>query len=432
MSLYDEGCGVSPFGRAFSPLRHRDFALFWVSAVVSNTGSWMQTVTIPFVIFELTDSTVWLGVSAAVSFLPSFVVGPLAGAIADRYPRRRVLLITQLVQMLAAFALWGIWVAGDAALATIFACLLVSSLAAGINITSWQAFVPSLVPHEFLLSAVRLNSIQFTLARAIGPAIAGLVLGRFGAGSAFLANALTFAFVIAALLAVQARPAPARTSHGSFLREFGEGLGYVRRHRGAMQCIATVAVASLLPMSLVQLAPAIAREHLQTGDAGYGVLVSAYGVGSIAGSLLIAVHAERFRRSRTTLVSLLGAAAGALLLGGATTVGLGLAAMFVIGVGQTVVSVTQNTTVQLQVDDRYRGRVLSVYLMTLFIGVPIGTLLLGAVAEEAGIGTASVATGVLLVAYAAISQLRFGAMTALDAVRHPEAEAPELAHQPTA
>ncbi len=423
---------MSGLGRAFDSLRHRDFALFWTAAVISNTGSWMQQVTVPFVIFDLTGSTTWLAVSAAVSFLPPFVVGPLAGAIADRYSRRRVLLVTQTVQMAAAFALWGIWISGRATLGSILGTLFVSSLASGINITSWQAFVPSLVPEASLVNAVRLNSIQFTVARAIGPAVAGLALSRFGAGTTFLVNAVTFLFVIAALLAVQPRPAPERTSDSSVFRDFREGLGYLRRHAGARQCVMTVSVIALLPMAIVQLAPAIASEQFDAGDTGYGLLVSAYGVGSIVASLAVAVHADRFARSRLTLVALLAIAAGAGLLAVATPLAVGFVAMFVIGVSQTIVSITQNTTVQLQVDDRYRGRVLSVYLMMLFIGVPIGTLVFGTVANATGIRGASAAIAVLVAGYVVFALVRLDAMRALDAGGADDRDAPaELTYQPT-
>jgi len=423
---------VSSLSRAFASLRHRDFALFWTSAVISNTGSWMQQVTVPFVIFNLTGSTTWLAVSAAVSFLPPFFVGPLAGAIADRYPRRTVLLVTQTVQMIAAFVLWGIWISGQASLGSILGTLFVSSLASGINITSWQAFVPSLVPEESLLNAVRLNSMQFTVARAIGPAIAGLVLSRFGAGTTFLVNAITFLFVIAALLAVRPRPAPERVGESSVLQDFRDGVRYLRRHPGARQCVMTVGVVSLLPVAIVQLTPAIAERQFDAGDTGYGLLVSAYGVGSIVASLALAFHADRFARSRLTLVCLLTAAAGAALLAGATPFVLGLVGLFVIGTGQTVVSITQNTTVQLQVQDRYRGRVLAVYLMTLFICVPLGTLLLGVIANATGIRGASAATAVLLLAYVVLAVLRFDSMRALDAESFEAADThAELTYQPT-
>jgi MFS family permease len=423
---------VSALSRAFDSLRHRDFALFWTAAVISNTGSWMQQVTVPFVVFDLTGSTTWLAVSAAVAFLPPFFVGPLAGAIADRYPRRTVLLVTQTVQMAAAFALWGIWISGQASLGSILGVLFVSALASGINITSWQAFVPSLVPEASLVNAVRLNSIQFTVARAIGPAVAGLVLSRFGAGTTFLVNAVTFLFVIAALVAVQPRPAPERVGRSSVRRDFREGLGYLRRHAGARQCVMTVTVVALLPMSIVQLAPAIAEKQFDAGDTGYGLLVSAYGVGSIVASLAVAVHADRFVRSRLTLVCLLGAAAGAALLAAATALALGLVALFVIGISQTIVSITQNTTVQLQVDDRYRGRVLAVYLMMLFIGVPIGTLLLSTVVNLTGIRGASATAAVLLVAYVAFAVARLDAMRALDSGGLEDADThAELTYQPT-
>jgi MFS family permease len=423
---------VSALSRAFDSLRHRDFALFWTAAVISNTGSWMQQVTVPFVVFDLTGSTTWLAVSAAVAFLPPFFVGPLAGAIADRYPRRTVLLVTQTVQMAAAFALWGIWISGQASLGSILGVLFVSALASGINITSWQAFVPSLVPEASLVNAVRLNSIQFTVARAIGPAVAGLVLSRFGAGTTFLVNAVTFLFVIAALVAVQPRPAPERVGRSSVRRDFREGLGYLRRHAGARQCVMTVTVVALLPMSIVQLAPAIAEKQFDAGDTGYGLLVSAYGVGSIVASLAVAVHADRFVRSRLTLVCLLGAAAGAALLAAATAFALGLVSLFVIGVSQTIVSITQNTTVQLQVDDRYRGRVLAVYLMMLFIGVPIGTLLLSTVVNLTGIRGASATAAVLLVAYVAFAVARLDAMRALDSGGLEDADThAELTYQPT-
>ena len=386
----------------------------------------------PFVIFDLTGSTTWLAVSAAVAFLPPFLVGPLAGAIADRYPRRTVLLVTQTVQMAAAFALWGIWISGHATLGAILGTLFVSSLASGINITSWQAFVPTLVPEDSLVNAVRLNSIQFTVARAIGPAVAGLVLSRFGAGTTFLVNAVTFLFVIGALLAVQPRPAPERAAPSSVVEDFREGLRYLRGHPGARQCVMTVAVVALLPMAIVQLAPAIAEKQFDAGDTGYGLLVSAYGVGSIVASLGIALHADRFARSRLTLVSLLVVAGGAGLLAAATPLVVGLVALFVIGTGQTIVSITQNTTVQLQVHDRYRGRVLAVYLMTLFIGVPIGTLLLGAISNATGIRGASAATAFLVVAYVAVALVRFDAMRALDAESyHVLGIDPDLTYQPT-
>src|SRR5262249_22043970 len=255
---------------------------------------------------------------------------------------------------------------------------------------------------------------------------------RFGAGTTFLVNAVTFLFVIAALLAVQPRPAPERVGRSSVRRDFREGLGYLRRHAGARQCVMTVSVVALVPMAIVQLAPAVAEKQFDAGDTGYGLLVSAYGIGSIVASLTVAVHADRFVRSRLTIVCLLGAAVGAALLAAATAFAVGLVALFVIGVSQTIVSITQNTTVQLQVDDPYRRRVLAVYLMMPFMGVPIGTLLLSTVANVMGIRGASATAAVLLVAYVTFAVARLDAMRALDGSGPDDADTrAELTYQPT-
>ncbi|MGH9027654.1 MAG: MFS transporter, partial [Acidimicrobiia bacterium] len=190
----------------FTVFRHRDYTVFWSGALVSNTGSWMQTATVPFVLFELTGSTTWLGVSAFLAFFPALLVGPLAGTLADRVSRRGVILCAQSVMMVVAFSLWAFWVTGNATPGIIVIHLCVSGLAAGISIASWQAFVPQLVPPGDLVNAVRLNSMQFMAARAFGPALAGIALAVFGPGTTFLANALSFVVVIAAILAVHPTP----------------------------------------------------------------------------------------------------------------------------------------------------------------------------------------------------------------------------------
>ena len=290
---------VVPSGlrHGFSSLRHRDFALFWSAALISNTGSWMQNVTVPFVVFAMTGSTTWLGVTAFASFFPTVVVGPLAGPIADRFPRRAVLLVTQSAQMAVAFSLWACWVSGRATPYVMVAHLVVSGIAGGINIASWQAFVPSLVPPEDLLDAVRVNSIQIHRGPCLGPAVAGLVLARFGAGVSFMINALTFLLVIGALLKVKPRPTPAGTPGQSFLRQFRDGITYVRRRQSLRQCVVTITIVAALASALIQLAPAFATDQFHAGTTGYGLLVAGYGFGSIVGSLFMASYADRHRRS---------------------------------------------------------------------------------------------------------------------------------------
>ena len=398
----------------FSSLRHRDFALFWSAALISNTGSWMQNVTVPFVVFAMTKSTTWLGVTAFASFFPTVAIGPLAGPIADRFNRRAVLLVTQTVQMAVAFSLWGCWVSGRATPDVMVAHLVVSGLAGGINIASWQSFVPSLVPPEDLLNAVRVNSIQFTAARAIGPAVAGLVLARFGAGVSFMINALTFLLVIGALVKVSPRPTPVSAPGQSFLHQFRDGITYVRRRQSLRQCVVTITIVAALASALVQLAPAFATDQFHAGTAGYGLLVAGYGTGSIVGSLFMASYADRHRRSRVTVGGLLGASLCIGFLALATIYGEGLVVFFAMGICYTAISISLNTAIQVAVTEQYRGRVMSLYLMGLTGGLPLGALLLGRLAAAIGMSATAAFTAVVLFGYAVLAIFRYDGLSAID------------------
>ncbi|MDQ1430979.1 MAG: hypothetical protein QOF40_1581, partial [Actinomycetota bacterium] len=277
-------------------MRHRDFSLFFSAALLSNTGTWMQTITVPFVLDELTHSTVWVGLGAFCTFFPSTVVGPLAGSLADRYSRRTVLLCSQVVMMVSALALWGVWVSGIATPLLIVGCVVVGAIGAGITIAAWQAFVPQLVPPETMVSAVRLNAMQFTGARAFGPALAGLVLAQFGPGTAFLANALSFLLVIGALLLIAARPVATGGAHGGVFAHFREGIRYVRRRDALVVAVLGALLSSLLGVSMIQLAEPFTRQVLHEGAGKYGLLVAAYGVGAILGSIFTVARGDAFRR----------------------------------------------------------------------------------------------------------------------------------------
>ena len=390
---------LSPHRGTFAALRYRNFAMFWTGAVLSNTGSSMQMVTVPYVIFTLTNSTAWLGISSAIAFIPNVLVGPIGGALADRYNRRSVLLITQTIQMLAAFALWIVWIAGAATVGSILALVLVSSVAGGINISSWQAFVPSLVPRRDLMNAVRLNSIQFTVARAGGPVLAGLLLATVGAGATFLGNAISFVPVIAALMLIPSIAVARRTTDHSIAREFADGVGYIRRHPSLFECIVNVLILSSLSFAIVQLAPAIAKNQLHIGKAGYGFLVATYGLGSIVCGFLVAARGDNFKRSSAVVTAVVLAIIGALLLGLSTNFPLGAVAFFTTGFAQTLAAVSHQTTIQVQVNERFRGRVLAVYLMAVQLGLPLGALVLGTIAATTGTRSLAVGAGVLLGGY---------------------------------
>lgn len=399
---------------SFRALRHRDFAVFWSAALVSNTGSWMQTITVPFVVYQMTRSTTWLGFAAFMNFIPAMLVGPLAGSLADRHSRKKILLATQTAMMAAAFALWIVWISGAATPWNIVFIVFVSGLVSGINITTWQAFVTQLVEADELVAAVRLNSLQFMGARAFGPAIAGVVLQAFGASAAFFANAVSFLLVLVALALIEPRPQVYSDDDSTVLRHFREGWRFVRSSNALFLPVLMIGVVSLLGTSVIQLAPAMARDEFEVGRGAYGLLVAAFGAGAITGSVSVALFADRFRRSSVALVGGLGLATGIVALGLAPGYAVGVAAMFVMGLMYLLLATSLNTGLQARVTDAFRGRAMAIYLSSLLLGVPLGALIQGNVASLVDLRAVIVGSGVLLAMFVVFTAVRYARLRPLD------------------
>ena len=399
---------------SLSVLRYRDYAIFWGAALISNSGSWMQSIAAPFVIFQLTHSTAWLGFAAFMAFFPALLMGPLAGSLADRYPRKTILLYTQTAMMLTAFALWGAWVAGVATPEVIVALLSLAGVASGLNITAWQSFVPQLVPRTELLHAVRVNSMQFVAGRAFGPALAGLVLQVYGAGTAFLLNALSFLLVLAALVAIHPREVPVNAKAGRVRDHFREAIRYVRARQAIYLPVITITAVSFFGSSMVQLVPAFAEDVFGVGKGAYGFLVAAFGLGAVVGSLVVAFWADRYLRSRVAIFGVLVFAIGEVIFGGAPSYAVGIVGMLTMGVAYVLIATALNTSIQARVDEAYRGRAVSIYLMGLLAGVPLGALLQGIVASVIGLRVTVIGSAVLLAGCAVAGIMRFSAFRPLD------------------
>ena len=404
-------------GGSFAVLRHRDFAIFWSAALVSNTGSWMQSIAVPFVIYEMTHSTVWLGFAAFMNFVPAMLVGPFAGSLADRYPRKRILLVTQTIMMISAFSLWAVWATGVATPWLIVGICFATGFVSGLNITTWQAFVTQLVGPTELVDAVRLNSMQFMGARAFGPALAGVVLQAFGPSTAFFANGVSFLLVLLALFMIRPRTQAFSTGGGRVLAHYLEGLRVVRGSRALLLPVLMIGVVSLLGTSVIQLAPAVAKSVFEVGRGAYGLLVAAFGVGAVVGSVLVATVADRVRRSVAATAGSVGLATGIVVLGFAPRYGVGVAAMFVMGASYLFVATSVNTGVQAKVSDEYRGRVMSIYLSSLLLGVPVGALIQGKLAAALGLREVIVGSGLLWLGFLGWSMLRFDRLRPLDEQR---------------
>ncbi len=374
--------GLRDAAKAF---QHRNFALFWTGAVLSNTGSWVQNVTVPFVVFKLTGSAGWLGVAGFAQLFPAWLMGPVGGVIADRFPRRTVLLITQSVMALLALLEAAVWAAGVRNAVVVVAIVAVSGIVAGLNIASWQAFVSELVPREDLLNAVTLNSAQFNASRAFGPAIGGVVLATLGVTWAFLINAVSFIAVLVALVLIQVPVIVARQSGPPrIIAEFVNTVRYTRTKPGIVTCILVVIALGLFGSPVFTLLVVFADDVYGVGKGLYGLLGAALGLGAILGTPVVAGWGSGLLRSRLI--------AGALVIYGAALMAFalspgywwGVLALLVAGAGYLAVASTLNTTLQLLVDEHMRGKVIALYLMGLTFTVPVGNLVQGWMTEAIG------------------------------------------------
>ncbi len=399
---------------ALVAFRSRDYRVFWCAAIVSNSGSWMQMITVPFVLLRMTHSATWVGFAAFMAFGPALAMGPLAGSLADRYPRQRIVLATQALMMLAAFGLFVLWVTDTATPETIVILLFVSGVGSGLGIASWQSFIPQLVPAEHMLSAVRLNSVQFTAARAFGPALAGLVLAEFGPSAAFLFNAVTYLLVVVALLAISPRVIELPEVTTSPLEHFRAGVRYVRERRALVLPVVTIFVVSFFGSSVIQLCAPLARRVFDVGKAEYGFMVAAFGVGAVFGTVLTVAFGDRIRLSRLAMIGLVLFAAGEILLGGAPEYPVGLVGLFAMGFAYMFIAVSLNTSIQARVEESHRGRVLSIFLMSLLAGLPLGALFGGVVADLTGLRATVIGGGSVLLAFAVFAAFVYDSMEPLN------------------
>jgi MFS family permease len=397
---------------------HRDFALFWSGALVSNAGTWMQNVTVPFVLLELTHSPVWVGLAAFVQFFPGVIFGPVAGPLADRFPRRTVLLWSQVAQGLLALGLWAAWVGHARRPVVLLVLVGLNGVAAGLAVPAWQAFVSELVPRRDLLNAVTLNSAQFNAARAIGPAAGGVVLGAYGPSWAFLFNGLSYLAVIGALLMIQSKPVKIAAGKEPILRQFMDGVRYANRHTGIRVALAVVAAFALLAMPLSTLTPIFARRVYHVGASRYGWLATAYGVGAVIGAVVIGVTGDSLRRGRLVMAALLTYVAALVGLGLVSGYVGGLAFIALAGECHLAVAAALNTSIQLLVAEHMRGRVIAVYIMVLTGGFPLGSLIQSWLAGVVGARATVIGAGAVLSVVPLLLLARPALMDSLDHHTH--------------
>lgn len=411
------------------PLRSRNFALVWSAALVSNVGSWMQTVALGVVVTARTHDPLWTGLVAAAAFVPMGLLAPVGGVLADRLDRRRWLTVTTMGEAAGAVGL-ALLAAHHAPPVSMVGLAFAGGLCAAGGFPAYQAMLPDLVEREDLLAAVSLSSAQFNLGRVVGPALAGVVLVAGSPAWAFVVNALSFGAVVVALALVRLpRPAPAAMSEGVMAR-LVDGARVAMAEPGCRAAISLIAVVALVGSPFIALVPAMAMEGLHRGAGGTSALVTAQGVGAVAGALALPSLARLLTRRRLLL--------GALLVFPLTLVAYGAspslvtAVVAIVAVGALYIGVLSglNTVVQLRAPAEARGRVLGLYMMALGTIYPIGAVVEGALATHFGIRLVTACAGLALaVVMTGLLRLRPSTGAAFDdpvveAVVAPEAVAP--------
>jgi MFS family permease len=385
--------------RTFAALGHPNYRLFFFGQLVSLIGTWMQNVAQAWLVYELTRSPLKLGVVSFCAGVPVLLFSLWAGVLADRVPKRRLLVVTQTVMMTLAFIL-----AADMFLGTIqwwhiaiLAFLL--GTANAFDGPTRQAFVVEMVGRKELMNAIALNSAMFNTARIVGPALAGIVLAAVGAAWCFVLNGVSFSAVIAGLLLMDVNPYVGATPTESPLKQMQEGLSYVWHHPTVRPLITLVAVSNMFALGYLALLPALAQDVLHAGKVGYGFMSTAIGVGALSGALIIASLGNYQRKGLILTVGNLVFPVMVIALSLSRSFHLTIGILVVGGLGFMTQNATANTLVQTAVPDALRGRVMSVYMMVFLGFFPIGSLIAGAVAERFGLPIGAAFGGVIALAY---------------------------------
>lgn len=381
------------FPSGLRALRHRDFRFYWTGQLISLVGRWMQSVAQSWLVLELTNSPLKLGIVGALQFAPILVLSFVAGAIADRVPKRPLIIATQLVLMLPAFALAALIWGGHVQYWHVVVGASMIGVVNALDMPARQSLIAELVGRDDLVNAIALNSAMFNAARVAGPALGGLLIARYGVALAFFLNGLTFLAVVAALLAM--RVEGVRRAHGgtTLREEIGDGLRYAVGSPLTSLILSLVLAVSVFVINHTVLVPLLARDVLGEGVEGFGLLMAVLGGGALVGAVALAGFGRGQPSLAAVVVPAIVVSAGTLSLAAVRQFWVTAILLFIIGGSQILFLACCNTTLQVTAPDELRGRVMSLYTLV-FVGVtPIGAFLIGSIAEGFGVSAACLTGG---------------------------------------
>jgi MFS family permease len=401
---------AAPRAHPLRALRHRNFKLFFSGQLISLTGTWMQQVAQSWLIFRLTHSPLLLGFVGFSGQIPSFILGPIGGHIADTFDRRRVLIITQTSSMILAFVLAALTLGGVIQNWHIFLLAALLGVVNAVDVPVRQAFLVQMVEREDLMNAIALNSSMFNGARIVGPAVAGLLVAAIGEGWCFFANAVSYIAVITGLVMMSPRAVAPQSISSSPLANIAEGFRYVANTGPIRALLLLLGLASFAGMPYTVLMPVFADDIFHSGARGLGMLMGASGVGALIGSVMLALRQTVRGLGRWVAIASATFGASAIVFGLSRSFVLSMIVLVPVGTAMMVQMASSNTLIQSMVPDALRGRVMAVYSM-MFVGLgPIGALIAGALAHRIGAPRTVAAGGALTILGALAFALRLPAL----------------------
>ena len=378
--------------RTFLALRHRNFRLFWFGQLISLIGTWMQSIGQAWLVLQLTHSAWLLGVVGALQFLPVMLLSLFGGVLADRLPKRRVLIFTQSFAMLQAAVLWILVASGHIQIWEVLVLASLLGLTNSVDMPTRQAFVVEMVGREDLPNAIALNSSVFNMARVVGPGLGGLIIAFLGIAPLFLLNAISFIPVIIGLALIRMSELHAQAKHTqtsgetskqSTFQSLREGLTYVVHTPSVLLIIAVIGVISLFGINFNVILPLFATDVLNSGAIGFGFLSAAFGLGSLFSALWLA-WGNRKPSVHYLLLAALAFCILEILFALSHLYVLSLILIAFVGFAMIAFSANSNTALQTVTPDHLRGRVMSVYMVVFAGSVPLGNLFIGGLAHFYG------------------------------------------------
>lgn len=386
---------------SFPALEHRNFRLFWLGQMVSLIGTWMQNIGQGWLVLELTNSSFLLGLISAVQFLPMMLFSLFAGVIVDRFPKRKLILFTQ-----SSFAVTSFILATLTALKVInYWEILILALINGflntIDVPARQSFIIDLVGKKDLMNAIALNSAVFNAARIIGPAIAGILIGKLGYAICFYLNSASFIAVIIGLILITVEGVTPKLKDAKtrIIEDLKDGMTYIKNMPVILHTILMIAVLSTFSMNFNVLVPVFTKNVLHREATGYGLLMSAMGIGALIGALTLASISKRGVKPVYLFAGGIGLGLSQILIGIQNSYTLTAFLLALSGWFMVTFTSSANTTIQINSADEFRGRVMSVYSLVFGGVTPIGSMYAGTLSQRFGPHITFIVSGVIAMAY---------------------------------